>query len=512
MKKLKVISLFSAVVSAILFLGACKSKDSAIGSYQSANVYQKALYSEIAEKSAAYEGPARNPVIFIHGFLGARLRDKDTGDIVWGNFTGKQIMDGFTKKYFRQLAVPMQLGKPLDKLPDNLEAVQLLRNMDVKIMAMNFKMVAYQSIINILSKAGYVPECMPLPKNKKFYSLFGFYYDWRDDISENCKRLHQFIMLRKKYLQMKYEKYYGIKNFDVQFDIVAHSMGGLLARYYLRYGDQQLHPEHNVMPKLDWRGSKNVDKVIIVATPNAGYLDTCMELTHGLQLDPNLPIYPPGIVGTWESIYQMMPVPGMRAVVKGSRKGPEVDIFDPQVWIDNKWGLADPKQDKILKALLPKVYSAEKRRKIALDHLRKCLKAAKKFTKAMSIHAKPPEDIMLILFAGDAVQTRRTAILDPKTGKLTVPDIEKAPWAWGPGDGKVLSDSARFDERTGHKWVPFLTSPIKWDIIVYVQGAHMGVMDNYTFIDNFSFYLLEFPSPKSDITYAYLKKAIKNKK
>ena len=187
MKKLKVVSLFSAVALAVLFLGACNSPDSAIGSYQSAKVYKKALYSEIAQKSADYEGPERNPIIFIHGFLGARLRDKDTGEIVWGNFSGKQIMEGFTKKYFRQLAVPMQLGKPLNELPDNLEAVQLLRNMDVKIMAMDFKMVAYQSIINILSKAGYVPECMPLPKDKKFYSLFGFYYDWRDDISENCK-------------------------------------------------------------------------------------------------------------------------------------------------------------------------------------------------------------------------------------------------------------------------------------------------------------------------------------
>jgi len=506
MIQIKFISLFAATVSAILFLGACKSTDSAEGSYQSTNVYKKPLISDIAKKSAAYEGPARNPVIFIHGFLGARLRDKDTGECVWGDFTGKQIVDGFTRKYIRQLAYPMELGKPLDQLPDNLEAVQLLRNMKVKIMTMNFRMIAYQSIINILSRAGYIPECMPLPKNKKFYSLFAFYYDWRDDITDNSKRLHQFIMLRKKYLQMKYEKYYGIKNFDVQFDIVTHSMGGLLTRYYMRYGDQKLHPEHDVMPKLDWRGSKNVDKAIIVATPNAGYLDTCMELTHGLKLDPRLPAYPPGLTGTWQSYYQMMPVSGMRAVIMDHKPGkPEVDMFDPKVWIAKGWGLADPKQDKVLRALLPKVHSPEKRREIALDHLRKCLISAKKFTKAMSIRSEPPEDIMMILFSGDAVKTSRTATVDPKSQKLKV-------IKWAPGDGKVLASSARFDERAGRKWTPYPASPIKWDIVINVLGAHMGIMDNYSFIDNLSYYLLAFPSPKRHIAHVYLEKLAKKKK
>ena len=500
MRRVKFLSLLVITVSAMLFVGACNYKDPARGSYQSTKVYQKALFGEIANESSKYQGEARNPVIFIHGFLGARLRDKDTGECVWGDFTGRQIMDGFTRKHFLQLAYPMELGKPLAELPNNLEAVQLLRNMKVKVMAMNFRMVTYQSIINILSEAGYVPECMPLPENKKFYSLFAFYYDWRDDITENSKRLHHFIMLRKKYLQKKYEKYYGIKNFDVQFDIVAHSMGGLLTRYYLRYGDQKLHPENDIMPKLDWRGSKNIDKAIIVGTPNAGYLDTCLEMTQGLKLDSRLPLYPPGLVGTWQSYYQMMPVPGMRAVIMDHKKGkPEVDMFDPKVWIANRWGLADPKQDKVLRALLPKVNSAQKRREIALDHLRKCLRSAKKFIKAMRIHAKPPEDIMLILFAGDAVKTNRTAIVDPKTRKLKVIEDNS------PGDGKVLSSSARFDERAGRKWTPYPISPIKWQVIIYVQGAHMGIMNTYSFRDNLAFYLQAFPSPKKHITHLFMK-------
>ncbi|MDD5699359.1 MAG: hypothetical protein PHH77_12160 [Victivallaceae bacterium] len=504
--KLKYLTWYAAAAAAVLFSGACTSTDSAEGSYQSANVYEKPLFGEIAMKSAAYEGPARNPVILIHGFLGASLHDKRTDKQVWGSFTGSQIWDGFTKDYCRQLACAMELGKPLTEIPDKLQAVRLLKNMTVKIMAVDFNIAAYQTIIDILENSGYVSESKPLPKNKKFYSLFTFYYDWRRDIAENAGHLHQFILVRRKYLQKKYEEYYGIRNFDVQFDIVAHSMGGLVTRYYLRYGDQKLTPKDGRMPKLDWRGSRYVDKAIIVGTPNAGYLDTCLELTQGLKLDRRLPLYPPGLVGTFPSYYEMMPVAGMHAVVAGGNpETPEVDMYDPKVWIANQWGLADPKQDNVLKALLPDAGSAAERRKIALDHLRKCLLQAKRFTRAMSIAANPPEDVMLILFVGDAVKTSRCATVDPATRELKVIKYDV-------GDGKVLASSARFDERVGRPWTPYLISPIKWQAVFNVQGAHMGIMDNYAFIDNLSYYLLAFSSPKEHAARLYFKKLLDNKK
>ena len=106
---------------------------------------------------------------------------------------------------------------------------------------------------------------------------------------------------------------------------------------------------------------------------------------------------------------------------------------------------------------------------------------------------------MLILFAGDAVNTTRTATIDSKSNKLKV--IE-----WAPGDGKVLSSSARFDQRAGRKWTPFPMSPIKWQIVMYVQGAHMGIMDSDAFLDNLAFYLQSFPSLKRHAAHIYIDK------
>ena len=154
---------------------------------------------------------------------------------------------------------------------------------------------------------------------------------------------------------------------------------------------------------------------------------------------------------------------------------------------------------------MPKISSFSQRRKIAIDHLSKCLKRARKFTNAMSIMSDPPEDVMLVLFCGDAVNTRRVATVDPKTKELKT-------LKWEAGDGKVLASSARFNLREGRPFIPYTVSPIKWQAILHIQGAHMGIMDSYSFIDNFVYYLLMFPSPKRKIPKEYLKVVLGNKK
>ncbi len=259
----------------------------------------------------------------------------------------------------------------------------------------------------------------------------------------------------------------------------------------LRYGDKDM-PIDGSKPEITWKGSKFIDKLLIVGTPNAGYLDTCIELINGLQVAPGTPTYPPALIGTFATYYQMMLVYGFRTVLyEDDPIGEEVDIFDPDVWIKLKWGLADPKQDKILKILLPDVKTAAERRKIAIDYLKKCLAGAKQFTAARQEKARPPDDVAMFLFAGDAVETRRTVMVNRETGKIKVTE-------YAPGDGKVLTSSARFDLREDGYWTPYLRSPITWQGTFLLSAAHMGITKSNTFNSNASFCLLVTPSVKQD--------------
>lgn len=463
------------------------STDPSIGSYNSTTVYERPLYSTIAKKSMAYEGIYRNPVIVVHGFLGARLKSSTRDVTVWGSLTGREAIGGISDEQLRAISLPMAEKTPLKDLKDHVYADELLENFSVRVLGMQFNVGAYGKMINILSDAGYVQEGLPLPKDKHFYSLFIFYYDWRRDIPENAAKLHAFIQQKRAYLQQEYKKLYGVDNYNVQFDVLAHSMGGMVSRYYLLYGNQDL-PADGALPKLDWAGSKYIDKLVIVGTPNAGYLDTFFELVNGLQIEPMAPVYPPAAIGTFHTYYQMLPLNSTRSIVYADDpNGPPINIFDPEVWIKNKWGLASPAQDETLKIILPTVNTQEERHAIAVDHLTKCLKRAKQFTDAMRVNAVPPDDVDFYLFLGDAVPTRRTAAVDRKTGTFEITDYEA-------GDGKVLASSARMDEREGRTWTPFMQSPIKWNVVTHLTAAHMGITLSQEFADNVVYFLLENPT------------------
>lgn len=467
------------VVAIFAILPGC----SATGSYTSNEKFSESIIGPIEKMENDYQGVYRNPIIIVHGFLGSNLLDQETGQNLWGKFRGIDGL-GVADEKMRGLAIPMKIGKPLNELNDHTVPAGMLDTVTVKIMGVSFQENAYLNLVNILQSGGFQAEAYPLAPGRTYNTLFQFAYDWRRDLPWNAAKLHEFVLEKRKYLQEQYRVRYGIKDYDVQFDLIGHSMGGLISRYYLYFGDAELPPEGQP-PEITWAGSKYVDRLIILGTPNAGYLDTVLEMRNGTEVPP----FPPAMLGTWPSYYQMMPVPSTRSVVYADDPNQAVDLFDVKVWVKMKWGLADPSQAETLKILLPEVPDEQARRLIALDHLEKCLNRAKRFIEVMEIKAQPPPDVRLFLVFGNAVKTTRKATADSLTGKLQVVE-------YAPGDGKVTTSSALFDERAGQQWAPYFTSPIAWRGMIQLRAAHMGITTDPAFKDNILFLLNAMPTER----------------
>ena len=468
----------------IFSAAACACVETESGSYHDSGTYEKPIYSGIAHRSFTYEGPMRNPVIVIHGLLGAKLTDEANGDNIWGNFSYQSISEGTN---FAKLAHPMGLGQPLNKLRNSIRPSGVMDHSAVRVLGINFQIDNYDTLLSLLKKCGYQPETNPLPQNRHFASLFVFYYDWRRDISENACRLAEFIQQKKAYLQNRYEAIYQHKNYPVKFDLVGHSMGGLVARYYAMYGGKELPQKEQDPMRVTWAGARNIGKLIMIGTPNAGYADTLLELNWGLRLVPSAPAYPKALIGSFVSYYQMLPDPSFNAVQYND--GTPVDYFDIKVWERYNWGLLDPEQDVWLQRILPKVADRNIRRKIALDHLKKCLGRARQFKKALlpEVLPPPPPGLQFYLIAGDAVMTSQNLQVDRKTGAVKTVKMES-------GDGKILTSSAIFDRRTVNSWRWQSDSPIPWRTVYIFQGGHMGIMNSPVFASNFSYVLAGIPS------------------
>jgi hypothetical protein len=79
---------------------------------------------DIYSAAARRDEPGRNPVIVIPGILGSRLLDAETGQLVWGVFSG-DYADPRRADGTRLIALPMRSGVPLAELRDAVRPTAL---------------------------------------------------------------------------------------------------------------------------------------------------------------------------------------------------------------------------------------------------------------------------------------------------------------------------------------------------------------------------------------------------
>jgi pimeloyl-ACP methyl ester carboxylesterase len=442
----------------------------------------QALYS----RAARAEDLDRNPVILVPGMLGSTLRDAE-GHTVWG-IIGRRGVDPETEQGARMFALPIpEKGSPFE-LHSEVRATDVLDTLEVRFLGVPIEIRAYANILRSLGiYAGYRDESLgrsgAVDYGSDHYTCFQFPYDFRLDIAANAKQFDHFIREKAAYVRAEDRKRFGRERDRLKFDIVAHSFGGLIVRYYLRYGANDI-PLDGPLPAPNWEGARMVEHVVLVGTPNAGSLQSLDALVHGRKFGLRSFRYSPALLGTFPSLYESLPRSRHRPVVDAATGQPVQDLFDPALWSTLRWGLADPSKDGVLKALLPDEPSSESRRRIALTWQRKLLERARRVQDALDTPADPPANVSLHLIAGDAIATMSVAAVDRRTGKLTVVGT-------APGDGTVTRSSALMDEREAGAWSRGVRSPIHWKQITFLPSDHLGMTSDPTFTDNILFMLLE---------------------
>lgn len=436
---------------------------------------------DIYNRSAKGFDQNRNPVIVIPGVLGSRLEDAASQKTVWGAFGGRgvNVKQAADQRLF---ALPMDPKLSFDQLTDDVEPAGVLDRIRMRIVGLPLQLKAYHQILMTLGVGGYRDDTISdIDYGENHFTCFQFDYDWRRDNVENAHRLADFIEEKQAYVQAEMERLYPEREEPIKFDIIAHSMGGLLTRYFLRYGTADL-PADGTLPEVTWAGAEHVEKVVVIGTPNAGAVDALMQLVEGRKFGPMTPRYEASLLATFPSAYQLLPRVRHKPLVDD--RGQALDFMDPELWRQHGWGIFNSNQEGVLAALLPDVATPEDRLNIAEDHLRKGLARAQHLHAALDQPAQPPPDIDLYLIAGDSEATPKTVVAG--TAGLKIKETAH-------GDGTVLRSSALMDERIGQVWTPVLQSPISWSHVTFLFDDHLGLTQNPVFTDNLLYLLLEEP-------------------
>lgn len=419
----------------------------------------------IYEMTEQHAGQA--PVILIHGALGGRLEDKQ----------GKEIWPGSLKKIaFSQY---LELALPFDKtdlMPTDSDTH--VAGIAETAAGRDF----YGKIIKTLENiGGYSRGQLGQPGARDVRRYYVFSYDWRQDNVVSAKKLHNFIeTVRQDY-----------KDPSLKVDIIAHSMGGLITRYYARYGNVDVLNSNELLPNNI--GEQRIRRVVMLGTPSLGSVGALRTLIRGYKV--GLGVIPPEVVATFPSTYQVLPHALTQWFVTIDGQPLKRDQFDAQgFWKRFQFSV----YSESLKGRMIKRFDSEKNALLYLDRLQRFferqIERARRFSWALSVPT-PSSTLQYIVFGGDCLATPARVVVEeiekksylrlwPKEIINPKDGVDYQRLMFEPGDGTVTKASllARTERNVAvarHKYSNF-----SLDYPVFLCESHERLTGNIDFQNN----------------------------
>ena len=371
-----------------------------------------------------YGGHEQPPLVLIPGAFGSRLRDRDTGKELWPGSETKLLFSNY-----KGLEVDIEAAT-LEPNVYNVEPYQIFEQG----LGRDF----YGQVLAMLETAGGYRQRQPgdaIDAGQRNYYVF--LYDWRLDNTKALQNLHAFIeRIRDDY-----------QDPTLKVDILAHSNGGMLARYYARYGTVDNLDSENAIP--NYLGARAIRRLLLVGTPNLGTVQPVLSLIRGE--DIGFRKIPPDIVATTTGAPQLMPHPSIPSLIDMQGKIIEANLFDLDTWRDFKWCIFNNRIRDRARDRKGGGASGDRHLAILEQYLEKHLLRGRNFMTLMS-QASGPDDIRPYVFGGDCEPTLARIVVEELDGELVahersdslekpVPDIDYENLMYDPGDMVVTRTS-----------------------------------------------------------------------
>jgi pimeloyl-ACP methyl ester carboxylesterase len=365
------------------------------------------------------------PVILIPGALGSRLFDKHRRHEVWPG-SALHLLAGSKQ----DLALPFDPGT-LQPVDDGLEASGLFE----EVLNADF----YGAILRTLRQAGgFTAGKLGTHADPRVRQYYVFAYDWRQDNVTTAKRLDALIeQLRRDY-----------DDPTLKVNVIAHSMGGLVMRYYLRYGTVDALQGDGDFP-INMRGAAKIGTVVLLGTPNLGSVSSLQSMMLGHTV--GLTRIEPEVLATMPSVYQLLPHPLTDWSVDPAGKDLDLDLYDVRTWKRMQWSVFDPTVLDRVRARFKGTSEADTYISALQAYFARNLERARRFIWSVTFE-EPSSPVKFVVFGGDCVLTPARIVIEPQGGRSLarlfpedvqhkVAGVDYSRLMLEPGDGAVTKPS-----------------------------------------------------------------------